>query len=165
MPFLLQAYAQYLKPPKDLRVIAVIGVLIMLYVFFSEHVLGHQPCPLCWYQRYVWLAIIGVAVIASFGKMPVMTLSTILLLLAGTALATHHSGIEVGWWKGFGTCNVSDTDLVTDTIDGLREMLYSTNIVRCDAVTWSFFGLSMANYNALVSFAAAIGLTANRITL
>ncbi|MBC6445315.1 MAG: disulfide bond formation protein B [Alphaproteobacteria bacterium GM202ARS2] len=147
-------------PPADMRTLSGIGVLIVLYVFFSEHVLGHAPCPLCWQQRYLWFAIIPLAYLGFVYKVLCLRLIVVGLLATSFAIATYHSGIEYGLWQGPDTCSGIPS---SSSLEQLRQQLYAQPIVRCDEVTWTFLGLSMATYNALLSLCAAIGITLNTV--
>ena len=48
-------------------------------------------------------------------------------------------------------------DYLRRVVEALREQMLKTPLVRCDQVTWSLFGLSLAAYNALLSLILAIG--------
>ena len=86
------------------------------------------------------------------------------LLGAAAALTTavigvYHTGVEQDWWEGPTTCtsgpvgNLSVQDLLTKILEA--------PLVRCDEIPWDLFGVSMAGWNAIVSFGlAAIWLAA-----
>ena len=150
----------FITPPNDMRTLSVMGVVILAYVFFSEHVLGYAPCPLCWQQRYAWFAIIPAAWLAFMLPAVSVRVLVIVLLVISGGIATYHSGIEYGLWQGPETCSGTPS---TDNIEQLRQQLYQQAIVRCDDVTWTFLGLSMATYNALLSLSAAFGVTYNTV--
>ena len=64
-------------------------------------------------------------------------------------LGGYHAGIEYGFWAGPAGCTANlalDGDIKT-----LTQQLLVTPLVRCDEAPWSFFGLSMAGWNALIS--------------
>ena len=44
------------------------------------------------------------------------------------------------------------------TVEALKKQIMSAPVVRCDEVAWSFLGISMAGYNALISMAAGVGV-------
>jgi disulfide bond formation protein DsbB len=123
---------------------------------------GLQPCMLCLQQRdayWVAMAVSAVAIVA--GRIPqtaglVRWLVWILALvfLAGAAIAVRHAGAEWKWWPGPEAC--SGTGAATAA--GLASLLQGakTAMPRCDVAVWIFLGLSMAGWNALISFALAI---------
>ncbi len=133
---------------------------------------GLQPCALCLYQRWPYWAVIGIAGIAvltarRLGPRGIALIAAIcaLVFAAGAAVAGFHVGVEQGWWEGLAACgggggNLNDPNL---SIEELKARLFATEIVRCDEVPWSLFGISLAGYNFLASLAfAAASLWAAR---
>jgi disulfide bond formation protein DsbB len=73
------------------------------------------------------------------------------LTTAGVGL--FHVGVEQGWWEGPSTCTSGD---VTDiSAQDLLTQIMEAPLVRCDEIAWSFAGLSMAGWNAVISLALA----------
>ncbi len=118
----------------------------LLFQYFG----GLAPCSLCIWQRWPHLAVIVVALIGLRGVMPRGMLW--LTFIAGSisaGLGSYHAGVEYGFWTGPTGCSAN---LLPDgDIKALTEQLLVTPLVRCDEVTWSLFGLSMAGWNALIS--------------
>ncbi|MEC8289684.1 MAG: disulfide bond formation protein B, partial [Pseudomonadota bacterium] len=57
---------------------------------------------------------------------------------------------------GPGSC-AGDSGLNSaQSIEQLRKMLMAAPIVRCSEIPWSFFGLSIAAFNAITSMVLAI---------
>jgi len=75
-------------------------------------------------------------------------------MLWNAGLGVYHSGIEWKWWAGPQECTGTLGDL--GSAGGLLSKLESFNVVRCDEAAWRFLGLSLAGYNALISFALAL---------
>lgn len=128
--------------------------------FVSELFGGLRPCILCIYQRYAYgvamiFGLIGVAVGGSPRAGATFVTLAGLAFLAGAAIAAFHVGVEQHWWRGTAECHapVFDSSL---SLDELREQMLATDFVPCDEVAWSMFGISMAGYNALFSFALAL---------
>lgn len=128
---------------------------LLLAAFAFQHLGGLAPCELCIWQRWPHLAlavICGGAAAFAIGLKPALGLAAF-AALAGGGLAAFHVGVEQGWWAGLDGCTVPDfTTLDAAT---LREQLLNTPVVRCDEVAWRFLGLSMAGWNALISFGMA----------
>ena len=59
-----------------------------------------------------------------------------------------------GWWEGITTCATAQ-DLSLSADDLLAQITSNDTIVRCDEIPWSFLGLSMAAWNALISLGLA----------
>ncbi|MEQ9488937.1 MAG: disulfide bond formation protein B [Alphaproteobacteria bacterium] len=123
--------------------------------YYFEYVEGLAPCQLCQYQRLAWWVALGISAAAFYMKRQprlqnlASGLAT-LCILAGAGVAGYHVGVEYGYWEGPATC--SGSSLPTSLSD-LSSMLTEAPPPRCDEVAWSFFGLSMAAYNALISLA------------
>lgn len=77
-----------------------------------------------------------------------------LALVAGAGIAAYHVGVEQKWWLGTDAC-AALSGLGAKTVEELREVLLRTPVARCDEVSWSMFGVSMAGYNFLVSLVLA----------
>ncbi|HKL70524.1 disulfide bond formation protein B [Salibaculum sp.] len=136
----------------QLTFLAAGGSFALLAGAFLFQALGYPPCTMCLWQRWPHAAAIVIGALALVIWRP----ATPLLLLGALAAATtggigvFHTGVERGWWDGPASCTGSDAGLGSD--------LLSTDIapvVLCDEVVWSLLGLSMASYNALISFALA----------
>lgn len=150
---------------------ALIGLLflsggVLAAALFYQFAAGIEPCKLCIIQRYPHYAVLalGAAGLAPGAwKMPrgrLADLRALILGAAGIALAVtggygvYHTGAERGWWPGPADCTGS---ALPESIGALNALLAEGEaFVRCDEVPWSFLGLSMASYNALISFTGAV---------
>lgn len=128
---------------------------------FFQYVMGLQPCVLCIYQRipYAVTFVLGViALLLALRGKGVKPSAFILLLCApvfliGAALGVYHTGVEQHWWvSALEACSSPALALDGD----LKAQLEGTMAVRCDAIAWQMFGISMAGYNALISFGLTI---------
>jgi disulfide bond formation protein DsbB len=136
--------------------VAAGGVGAIAAALFMQHVVGVQPCILCIYQRwpYAIIALLGLAALV-FGRH--RRLRVALLALAGAAMlvdcgiAIFHVGIESHWWAGTPGCGVPSP---AATLEELRAQM-ANPIVRCDEVSWSLFGISLAGYNIVLTLALA----------
>jgi disulfide bond formation protein DsbB len=120
--------------------------------------LGYPPCDLCYEQRYAYyvgvpLAAFAFALAKAGAPRAIVVAGLIALALvfaANAILAGYHSGVEAGLWQGPTACTGSVADLPKGN---LLEQLQTTKVVRCDAVSLRVFGLSLANWNILISAA------------
>jgi len=137
--------------------VAVIGLLAIGGAWFFQLVVGLAPCPLCLEQRYAYYFAIPLAVLVLLGvsvgasrKVLVAALAIIALgMLWNAGLGAYHAGVEWKFWAGPQDCSGPLTDL--GTAGGLLDKLKSIRVVRCDEIPWSFLGLSLAGYNAIIS--------------
>ena len=76
-----------------------------------------------------------------------------LVFAANVVLAAYHSGVESGLWQGPTACTGSIAG--TEGAGSLLDQLATVKVVRCDAVALRVLGLSLANWNVLISGALA----------
>ncbi len=131
----------------------LVSFIMLVSAFYLEYFHGALPCDLCITQRWFHGAIIAYSlmIIFIFNK---TSISKKLLLLGGTILwllssiaGLYHFGIEMNFWSGPDGCS-SNIDFSKDTL----KYLLSKSPIKCDEVMFKIFGLSLAGWNALVSF-------------
>jgi disulfide bond formation protein DsbB len=140
-----------------LLTLACIGILGMAYIL--EHFYDVHPCQMCLYEQDVFMFAGGLAFI-SFVVLPARwqrhALSLLgLVFLGGAFLAAYHVAIQQHWVALPTFCSAQDFTAF-DSIEALKEQMLKTPFVRCDQVSWSFLGLSLAGYNLLVSLFLAL---------
>lgn len=142
-----------------LILLAGAGSFALLAGAFVFQVLGYPPCAMCLWQRWPHVAAILIAAVAlRFGGRILPALGAAAAAATG-GIGVFHTGVERGWWEGPTSCSggggmegLSGSDLLA--LDGPR-------VVMCDQVTWEFLALSMASWNAILSFGLmAIWITA-----
>lgn len=138
--------------------IFIISVTSLGMALIAQYIFGLKPCILCIYQRvpFVITALAGLAgLIMSYSPDRLKIVAGLVFIssltfLAGGIIAAYHTGVELHWWSSFlEGCTVEFGDA-----QDLLAMIESTEAARCDEIPWAdpLFGLSMANYNALMSF-------------
>lgn len=143
-----------LKTPAIL--IAGLGSAAMLAAAFGFQLIGGlAPCHLCLLQRWphaaavlflaLWLAT-GWRIWPWLGAVAALT-------TAGIGL--FHAGVELGWWEYISTCTQGSIAGLSAS-DLMNPATAAAAPVRCDAIPWSLFGISMAGWNAIVSLALAL---------
>ena len=144
--------------------VASLAMLAAAHAF--ERFAGLAPCNLCLKQREVfWGAVVislmatGWAVLsrASRGTPRIASFLLFAVFLTGAITATFHAGGELKWWALPATCSTGGAPA---DLESLTALALGTGpaprIAMCDAVTWSFLGMSMAGWNALLSGGLAI---------
>ena len=133
----------------------LVSSIMLISAFYLEYFHGALPCDLCITQRWFHGAIIAYSLIIIF-ILNKTSISKKLLLLGGTILwlsssiaGLYHFGIEMNFWTGPDGCS-SNIDFSKDTLT----YLLSKSPIKCDEVMFKIFGLSLAGWNALVSFFA-----------
>ncbi len=132
----------------------ILALAVIGFVLFSQYVQGYQPCELCLRERWPWYATIALGVVGVIAPSRWVLALIGLAMLVSAALGFHHAGAELRWWAGPSACTGGNSG--AETVEELREMMMrQTQVVQCDAVSWTFLGLSMATYNGFVSLIAA----------
>jgi disulfide bond formation protein DsbB len=148
------------SPDRRLPSVVLVASLASLAIAFaSQYWGGLQPCVLCWYQRYPYMAtavlgIVGIALAGRRGWLRAVLLLAALAFFIDAGIAAYHVGVEQHWWQGTAECG-STLDLNLSP-EELAKQLLNQPVVRCDEVAWSLFGISMAGYNFL--YTLALGL-------
>jgi disulfide bond formation protein DsbB len=125
----------------------------------SEIFGGLYPCEMCWWQRYAHIAALVLALVSlALAKAPDRGRSFVwlaaLAILTSGGIGAYHAGVEADIFEGFTQCTASHT-AGQSTADLLKEIM-ANSLVRCDDIQWSFLGISMAGWNAILSLGAAL---------
>ena len=115
----------------------------------SQYLGGLNPCEMCYWQRWPhWaaLALGGLSFFVPALRRPLVLLGALAIAVSG-AIGLFHAGVEYGWWEGLTSCTATGAATLEDIL--------AAPVVRCDQVQFSFLGLSMAGWNALISLTAA----------
>jgi disulfide bond formation protein DsbB len=143
-------------------IVAAGGAATILGAYFFQYVIGLKPCPLCLEQRYAYYFAIPLAALVLLGlsvgssrKVLIAALAVIAAIMVWNAgLGAYHAGVEWKFWPGPRDCTGELTSF--GNAGSLLQQIQRTSIVRCDEIPWSFLGLSLAGYNALISLALAV---------
>lgn len=130
---------------------------LLLGALFFQYALALPPCPLCHWQRYPHIAAVAVALgtlaIGPGALRPWLLAGIGLALLTTAGIGIFHAGVEQKWWEGLAVCEGTGGGPVG--ADDLDAALGRQPPPRCDQIAWSFLGLSMAAWNAILSLALA----------
>lgn len=149
---------------RPLYLLSFILCLVLLAVaLYMEHVMGLEPCPLCIVQRVVFI-VLGLISLAAMlhnptpgasGKRPVASRVYGLLITLTGAFGVAIAGRQV-WLQHqpadqLPSC-LPSLDYMMDVLP-FQEMLrlVFSGTADCAAVTWTFLGLSIAEYT-LIAF-------------
>lgn len=110
---------------------------------------GLTPCEMCWWQRYALMVALALAAAGwLLGRNRALLVLAALAVLANAGIGVFHAGVEQHWWQGITACAAAPAS--GSSADVMAE-IFAQPLVRCDAIPWSLFGLSMAAWNALLS--------------
>ena len=139
--------------------IFLISFIALISAYFIEYILGHQPCNLCVYERIPYfLAILIVLINYKYNKLEkYLILSLALIFLIATILSLYHLGIEQGFIQESLLCDLEKGANIVDKDEILKQLQQKS--ISCKDVTFKIFGLSLTNYNIIISLLLTIGLT------
>ena len=145
--------APRMGPPAIARLLAFsVPVVLLGGALLSQYAGGLHPCEMCYWQRWPHSAAIvaaGVAFLfdAQNRNARLLTALAALAIAVSGAIGVFHAGVEYGWWEGLTRCSSGGAM----TFDELMNV----PLIRCDQVQFSFLGVSMAGWNAIISLGAA----------
>jgi disulfide bond formation protein DsbB len=133
----------------------LVPAALLAAAFGSEHLGGLFPCEMCWWQRWAHIAALGFALLsfvptADKGRSFVWLAA--LAIFASSLIGAYHAGVEAGIFEGFTRCAATGGG---GSADEVLARIMRTPLIRCDQVQWSFLGISMAGWNAIVSLGFA----------
>ena len=128
----------------------------------SQYLGGLHPCEMCYWQRWPHAAAIVLAALAFTGaadsrRSRTLTLLAALAIAISGAIGVYHAGVELKIFEGLTTCTTTASAATTAE---LLDQLMKVPLIRCDQVQWSFLGISMAGWNAIISLSGAAAVTA-----
>ena len=128
-----------------LLVILSAGALGMAYVM--QYGFGMEPCRLCYWQRYPYVAVIAFGVIGLFtGRYrPALVLIAAMLVL-DVGIAAYHASIELGIVELPAGCAATIGTTMQDMMASLAKPP-----AQCDRPAFMFLGLSLSMWNAIAA--------------
>ena len=124
---------------------------LLLAALGSQYLGGLAPCEMCLWQRWPHGAAVAIGAVALAVSGPALPLLGAAAAAATGGIGVYHTGVERDWWQGPSGC--SSGDISNLSTGDLMEQIMTAPLVRCDEVAWEFLSLSMASWNALLSFA------------
>jgi disulfide bond formation protein DsbB len=128
----------------------IISFCILISTLLIEYVFDFPPCKLCIYQRipYILIIILGITLVFLRKKKEFLFVF-ILLQIVNFVIASFHSLVERGVVEYEMNCTSTGADI--QTIEELRVFLEKVPITKCNEILFSIMGLSLANFNLIVS--------------
>ena len=135
-----------------LNSLIVLSFLSLSFAYFVEFVLGHEPCNLCKIERipYIGAIILGSLIIFINKWEKTILILILLLFIFGTLTSIYHVGIEHGFFEESLLCDLGTNNEIQNTEELLKTLENTT--VSCKEVTFRILGLSLATFNAVLSF-------------
>ena len=134
----------------------IVSSISLLLAYYFEVTFDLIPCDLCSKQRLIHFLIFFISIITflfmklNFNFRFICKL-IILLWISSMVISIYHFGIEKNFWLGFTECSAK---LSFDS-DTLKNLL-SQNPIRCQEVQFKILNISLAGWNAFISFSVFI---------
>jgi len=129
----------------------LISLISISSALIAEYFFNLQPCELCLKQRHpYYLILICLVLIFLFSNFNKIWFYLVIQfgLVYGLFYSIWHVGVENKIFKGPAGCSAMLTDSKNTT--ELKAQILSKQVISCDEVIWSFFGISAASINTLV---------------
>lgn len=137
--------------------LALVSGALLLGAYLFQHLGGLAPCPLCLAQRWPHFAVLalGLAALAAPGRARAALVALCgVAFLVTTGYGVYHVGVERGWFTSGCASPLAGADMAD--IADIKARLMAAPASRCDEVPFALAGVSLAGWNAIVSFAAAL---------
>jgi disulfide bond formation protein DsbB len=134
--------------------IATLSIISLSSAYAVEYIMHIKPCRLCIFQRIPYFALLFFGSIGllinknSLSKYICYVCS--IVFLSGSIIALYHTGIERGVIEEPSSCSANFSE--NPSIEMLKRSIQENNIL-CKDVKMRIVGLSMAEINAILSFA------------
>jgi disulfide bond formation protein DsbB len=147
-----------IRPQSIALALGTASLLLLLGALGFQYLGRLPPCELCMWQRWphVGAAVVGfggpllirAGLLERGAARGVAGLAALLIAISGS-IGVYHAGVEWHWWPGPQSCTGTGYHYTGGHLD------LNAPVVMCDIAAWRLFGISMAGYNALISFAIA----------
>ncbi|HEX9720702.1 MAG TPA: disulfide bond formation protein B [Ramlibacter sp.] len=141
-------------PRRVLALVSAIGVGMLAYGLYLQHVVGLEPCPMCIVQRYALVLVVLLAALtATSNNRGVLIAGSVLMLGAagfGAFVAARQSWLQ--WYPPeVSSCGRDFYGMIeTFPLQRVIPMIFRGS-GDCARVDWTFLGGSLANWS-FVSF-------------
>jgi len=117
----------------------------------AEYLYYLQPCELCLKQRHPYYFFIIISSLTIF-ILPFYKIISLALIQFGASYGIFYSiwhvGVENKLLEGPSGCSAG-LSLSSNAAD-LKEQILNKQVINCDEVIWSFFGISAASLNTIL---------------
>ena len=132
------------------------SIFSLLFAYFVQYVLGHQPCNLCLIARVPYILSIVIIILSFvFNKYEKIYLALLsLIFISATLISFYHFGIEQGFIEESLVCDLKSLGSNLTAEDILNELKEKT--ISCKDVNFRILGISLATINTIISFILSI---------
>ena len=129
----------------------IISFISISSALIAEYFFNLQPCELCLKQRHpYYLILICLVLIFLLNNLNNIWLYFVIQFASvyGLFYSIWHVGVENKILKGPAGCSAMLTN--SENTKDLKAQILSKEVISCDEVIWSFFGISAASINTVI---------------
>ena len=129
----------------------IISSISIITALIAEFVFNLHPCELCLKQRHPYYLMILISIFIILIPYSLKLFGYLLIQISsiyGLFYSIWHVGVENSLLSGPSGCSAGLE--ITENTASLKEQILSKQVVSCDEIIWSFFGISAASINTLV---------------
>ena len=148
-----------LNKKKILIITFLISLFALIFAYFIEYILGHQPCNLCLIERIPYMvALIIITINYKFNRLErYLILLLVFIFLTSTLISLYHLGIEKGFITESLVCDLKNSSKILSKEKILLQL--QQKIVSCKDVTFKILGFSLTTINIIISLLITIVFT------
>ena len=140
-------------PRRVLALVSAIGVSMLAFGLYLQHVVGLEPCPMCIVQRYAMVLVVLIAGLAALSRNRGVLIGGSVLMLAaagfGAFVAARQSWLQ--WYPPEVVSCGRDLYGMIETFPLKRALpMIFRGGGDCTKIDWTFLGLSIANWSFIV---------------
>jgi len=138
------------------NLILIFSIFVLVFAYYVQYVLKHQPCNLCLMERIPYILAIIITTISLFLKKfeKIYIILLFIIFVSSTLLSFYHFGIEQSFIKESFVCDLNTQTNSLTKEDLLTEL--QKNKVSCKDVTFRVIGLSLATINTIISLLLSV---------
>ena len=132
-------------------IILIISLIAISSALIAEHFFHLLPCKMCLYQRHTYYFITVLILIYYFFRkiLPIwIYFLSETAFLYGLFFTIWHIGIEQKLLSGPEGCSASISN--STSTEDLKQQILNNEVVSCDEIIWTIFGLSAASINLIL---------------
>ena len=130
-------------------IVFIASSTILISAYILELFFNHPPCNLCEYQRVPYFLLLLISLVSVKIKKIQLKIVALTCFVISFIISGFHSLVERKLVEFDIGCTSTGSDI--DNIEDLRNFLEQTPLIKCDEISFSIFGLSLANLNFLIS--------------
>ena len=130
-------------------IVFIASSCILISAYILELFFNHPPCNLCEYQRVPYFLLLLISLASVQIKKIQLKIAASICFFSSLIISGFHSLVERKLVKFDIGCTSTGSDI--DNIEDLRNFLEQTPLIKCDEISFSILGLSLANLNFVIS--------------